>query len=59
MQKTFLEMFSKYEPSDSEITLLSGIKSYTVKADKQARIISCNVCFPCYVPFTVLSDLDR
>lgn len=58
MQKTFLEMFSKYIPSDSERALLSRVLSYTVKADKQARIISCNVRFDSYVPFSALSRIE-
>ena len=59
MQKPFLELFHKYEPSDGERNVLSTITGYSAKADKEARIISCDVAFQGYVPFSVLLNIEN
>ena len=59
MAKTFLELFSKYSPSDEDAVILRGVISYTAKADKELRIISCDVVFPSYVPFHILSKIEN
>ncbi len=58
MAKSFLEKFSKYTPSDSELALLSGVIDYSIKLDKEARIISCSVRFPSYVPYASLERIE-
>ena len=58
MTKTFLEKFSKYTPSEAELPLLSEITEYTVKVDKQSRIISVNASFNEYVPLSVLFKIE-
>ncbi len=59
MAKTFLQLFSKYTPSDNERELLEKVISYTVKADKELRIISTDVVFDFYVPYPVLSKIEN
>ncbi len=59
MSKTFLEKFSKYSPSDSEAEIISKIQDFSVKVDKEQRIISCDVTLPCYVPFSMLFSIEK
>ena len=59
MAKSFLELFNKYSPSGEDAAILNSIISYTAKADKEQRIISANIVFPYYVPFNVLSKIER
>ena len=59
MTKPFLELFKKYEPSDSEKNIISKIVGYSVKADKEARIISCDVEFDGYIPISPLLTIEN
>ncbi len=59
MTKTFLEKFFKYSPSDTELSVLSEVSDYSVKVDKDARIISAEVTFPKYVPLSVLFKIEN
>jgi len=59
MQKPFLELFKKYKPSDSEKNVLSKIVEYSARADKEARIIACDVVFDGYVPFSPLFSIEN
>ncbi len=58
MQKPFLELFKKYEPSDSERKVLEGILEYSAKADKEQRIIICDVVFENYIPYSTLFSVE-
>ena len=59
MAKPFLELFKKYEPSDSEKNVISKILEYSAKADKEARIISTDVVFDGYVPYSLLFPIEN
>ena len=59
MANSFLEKFSKYTPSDSERAILESVTDYSIKLDKEARIISCNVRFSSYVPFATLERIEN
>ena len=59
MQKPFRELFKKYEPSDMESGVLSKIIEYSAKADKEARIIICDVVFDGYVPVSTLFSIEN
>ncbi len=59
MQKPFLELFKKYDPSDNERNTLSKIVEYSAKADKEARVIVCDVVFDGYVPFASLLPIEH
>ena len=59
MAKPFLELFKKYEPSDSDRNVISKILEYSAKADKEARIIACDVVFDGYVPMSSLFSIEN
>lgn len=59
MAKPFLELFKKYEPNDSEKNIISKILEYSAKADKDARIIVCDVVFDGYVPISSLFSIEN
>ena len=45
-EKTFLEKFNKYQPKDTEIIrVLSRVLKYTVRLNKEARLIEADVYF--------------
>ena len=45
-EKSFLEKFNKYQPSDTEIIrVLSSVKAYSVRLNKEARVIEADVHF--------------
>ncbi len=59
MQKPFLELFKKYEPSEAEKRILDGILEYSAKADKEQRIIICDVVFENYIPYSTLFSIEN
>ena len=59
MQKSFTELFKKYTPSENEAAILSKILQYSAKADKELRIISCDVEFDGYVPYSALVAIEN
>ena len=45
-EKTFLEKFNKYHPTDTEIIrVLSCVQNYSVRLNKEARVIEADVYF--------------
>lgn len=58
MTKTFLEKFNKYSPDETALKILSSITEYTVKVDKELRIISVNAHFPSYVQVSALAKIE-
>ena len=45
-EKTFLEKFNKYQPKDTEIIrVLSRVIKYSVRLNKEARVIEADVYF--------------
>ncbi len=45
-EKTFLEKFNKYQPQDTEIIrVLSCVQNYSVRLNKEARVIEADVYF--------------
>ncbi|MBR2021989.1 MAG: PHP domain-containing protein, partial [Clostridia bacterium] len=59
MAKPFSELFKKYEPSDSDKNVISKIVEYSAKADKESRIIICDVVFDGYVPIGSLFSIEN
>ena len=58
-EKTFLEKFNKYQPTDTEIIrVLSCVKEYTIRLDKEARIIEADVYFDGIVSKNLLYRME-
>ncbi len=54
-EKSFLEKFNKYEPQDTEILrVLSRVGKYTVRLNKEARVIEADVYFNDIVDKSIL-----
>ena len=59
-EKTFLEKFNKYQPTDTEIKrVLSCVKQYTVRLNKEARVIETDVYFDTIVNKSLLYRIEN
>ena len=59
-EKSFLEKFNKYEPTDTEITrVLSRVYNYTVRLSKEQRLIECDVHFDDIVDKSLLYRIEN
>ncbi len=54
MYSEFLKKFSKYNPSENEAQILSGMKDFKLRIDKQNKLIDLTITFPSYVPYSAL-----
>ncbi len=43
MEKTFLEKFAKYDPDETARKILAGVSRYSIKADRERRMIETEV----------------
>lgn len=59
MEKTFLEKFNRYTPTPSESTILTGISRYTLKADRERRMIEASVWMDRPVEKEALYAIER
>ena len=59
-EKSFLEKFNKYQPSDTEIIrVLSSVKAYSVRLNKEARVIEADVHFDSIVNKNLLYRIEN
>ena len=59
-EKSFLEKFNKYEPTDTEIIrVLSRVYNYTVRLSKEQRLIECDVHFDDIVDKSLLYRIEN
>ena len=59
-EKTFLEKFNKYQPTDTEIKrVLSCVKQYKVRLNKEARVIETDVYFDTIVNKSLLYRIEN
>jgi len=59
-EKSFLEKFNKYEPTDTEIIrVLSRVYNYTVRLSKEQRLIECDVHFDDIVDKNLLYRIEN
>ena len=59
-EKSFLEKFNKYQPQDTEIIrVLSRVDKYSIRLDKEARIIEATVYFPDIVDKNLLYRMEN
>ena len=59
-EKTFLEKFNKYQPNDTEIIrVLSCVLNYSIRLDKEKRLIEADVHFDNIVNKNLLYRIEN
>ncbi len=57
MYSKFLHKFSKYSPDEKKEEILSKMTEFSLRVDKEHRLIDLKISFPEYVPYSVLSEI--
>ncbi|MBQ3195055.1 MAG: PolC-type DNA polymerase III [Clostridia bacterium] len=58
MKQAFMQKFSRYTPTEKEGKALENLSDFSIKIDKERRIITAALTFSCYVPLELIYSLE-
>ncbi len=59
MSELFLRKFKKYTPTPDERAVIDGITDFSVRVDKERRLVDMTVKFSEYVPYSKLCEIEN